>query len=286
MRRSTRHVVALTVVALLGSAMLSSCGDDDEERLTKSQFTTKLSALCKNRDKRSKFIDEDNFFDMKQGEKTWAKGKTVFQDYVDKVNDLNPPEDADAMMDGYKADADALLANVDDVIDTAKDRDEKAYSQALGALFTKISTVDQKIDEYGAKECFDEEDQFPTSQKPAPGATVIDIGAKEYSFTIPSGIKAGKAAFKLTNHGNELHIFGYGKLKEGATFQQVKDAVDRGEEPDMMTDEGITGLASPDGSTTTNADLEPGSYVAYCFIPAADGTPHLAKGMLEEFTVS
>jgi hypothetical protein len=286
MTRRTRSAIAIAIVALLGSALLSSCGDD-EERLSKADFTKQLSALCKTRDKKLEFLDEGNFFDMKEGEKAWTKAKTEIGEYVDKVNDLTPPEDADAMMDAYKAEADEVLSGLDDAIDSAKDRDQKGYSQAVGSLFETFSTIDQEVDEYGAKDCFDEEDQFPQSEKPDSDATVVDIGAKEYAFDIPSDIKAGKSAIKLSNKGNELHVFGFGRLKEGATFQQVKDAIERGEEdPGLLEDEGSTGLALPDGSTTTNTDLEAGTYVAYCFIPAPDGAPHLAKGMLVQFEVS
>jgi hypothetical protein len=213
MTRMTRRIIALALVALVGSTLLSSCGDDDE-RLSKAEFSTELSALCKTRDKKTdKLLDNSNFFDMKIGEKTWSQAKAPIQDYLDAVNDLNPPEDADAMMDRYETEGDDVLSRVDDAIDSAKDRDQKAYSQALGALFTDFSTIDKPVGEYGVKDCYSEDEQFPLSERAAKDATVVEIGAKEYAFAIPSDIEAGKTALKLTNNGNELHIFGFGRLK-------------------------------------------------------------------------
>jgi hypothetical protein len=43
---------------------------------------------------------------------------------------------------------------------------------------------------------------------------------------------------------------------------------------------------SPGVPAWATLHLEPGSYVAVCFVPAADGTPHALKGMVTPFTVS
>ena len=32
-------------------------------------------------------------------------------------------------------------------------------------------------------------------------------------------------------------------------------------------------------------DLRPGNYVALCFLPGPGGAPHMAMGMLQQFTV-
>ena len=281
-----RALAALVLVPLLAVA-LASCGDDDE-RLSKPEFTKELNALCKERDKKTEpLLDEQNFFNMKIGQKVWPKAKTVIDDYIDGVSDLEPPEDAEELIDSYLDDADAVAANVDDVIDAANDEDQKVYSQQLNSLFNKFGSIDKEIGAYGAGDCFDEDEQFPESEEPAAGAAVVEIGATEYAFEIPSGIKAGKTAFKLVNKGEELHLLGYGRLKEGATFEQLKQAISSGEEdPGLLEEEGLTGIASPDGSITANTELSAGTYVAYCFLPAPDGEEHLKKGMLASFAVS
>ncbi len=41
--------------------------------------------------------------------------------------------------------------------------------------------------------------------------------------------------------------------------------------------------AMPGHSTTTTLQLDPGKYAVLCYIPGADGEPHVAKGMLSQF---
>jgi len=55
-------------------------------------------------------------------------------------------------------------------------------------------------------------------------------------------------------------------------------------------------FAPPGGSNTMFSDIEAGRYVMLCFVPtgatsfedmeSADGPPHFAHGMVEEFTVA
>jgi uncharacterized cupredoxin-like copper-binding protein len=51
---------------------------------------------------------------------------------------------------------------------------------------------------------------------------------------------------------------------------------------------GGTGLVSPGQDSTADAvlHLEPGEHVLLCFVPDAEGAPHLAHGMLRPFTVT
>ena len=287
MKRTTRRTIAVAIVSLLGVSLLASCGDD-EERLSKSDFVKEMNALCKARDdKADPLLDDGGFFAMENGEKTWPKVKPIIDDFIEKVSELEPPEDAADLHDRYREGGDDISSLIDDAAEAAADRDQRAYSVALAGIFSDVDDVDKSISEYGAGECWNEDEALPQSQEPEEGATVVEVGANEYSFEFPDDIKSGKTAFEMVNEGDEIHILGFGKLKEGATFQQVKEAIERGEDdPGLLEDEGITGIAGPDASATTNAELTAGSYVAYCFLPAPDGTPHLAKGMLVEFTVT
>jgi hypothetical protein len=287
MTRTIRRSIALVIVSLLGVTMLTSCGDD-EERLSKSEFVKKVNALCKARDKKFEVLDEANFFDMKEGAKVWAKVQPAGQDYVDAVADLEPPEDADELMDEYSGKIQNVVDHIGDVGDLAEAGVRTDYSQGLADLFSEFSTVDDEIDAYGANDCDDEEDSFPVSEEPAAGATAVDVGAKEYEFDVPDDIEAGKLAIRLTNTGEELHLLAISKLKDGVTFEQLQAAIaaNPNDDPGLTEDAGISPVVGPKKPVTFNTELAAGTYVAICFLPTPDGTPHLAKGMMTEFAVS
>ena len=274
--------VALASLLVIG---LSSCSSDD--RLSKAELTSKLNSLCVTRDKNTKFLDNVNVFNLDDGAKAWKKAKPRFQSFVDGIDDLDPPKDAQKVVDGYVTVSQKAVKNLDRQIAAAESGNQKQYNQLLVESITTTEDADRTVADYGAKKCFNENEAFPPEQPPAAGATKIDVSAKEYTFTIPTGIKAGKTAFTMTNNGNEIHVFGYGRLKDGVTFEQLKKAATTSDQdPGLFDDEGVSGLAAPDGTTVVNVDLRPGTYVAYCFISAPDGVEHLKKGMLVPFQVS
>ena len=93
---------------------------------------------------------------------------------------------------------------------------------------------------------------------------------------------AGRTSFVLVNDGQEAHFLFVGILADGMT---IDDAMENEEAFDGMWS---TGLAAPGGDDeeVLTFDLVPGDYVMMCFLPAADGTPHAAMGMMVPFSVS
>ena len=78
------------------------------------------------------------------------------------------------------------------------------------------------------------------------------------------------------------------RLTEGETVETLQTAM--GQSP-----EAIFGLGSfvggpttvdPGGQTQVILNLEPGQYVALCFVESPDGVPHLDKGMVQAFEVA
>ena len=71
------------------------------------------------------------------------------------------------------------------------------------------------------------------------------------------------------------------RLNDGVTVDQALSA----EDPSTV----VTGLqtvnAAPGASADLTADLVVGTWVVVCFLPAADGQPHVAHGMITTFTV-
>jgi len=280
--------MALTFVA---------CGDDPEdadgsadgERLTRTEFVAAMNDLCKERDAAADpLLGEGDFFAMEVGAEVWPKLTPIVEEFIDGVAELNPPADAAELHADYIEGGEAIKGAIEDAAAAADEREQRAYSKALAAIFLDIDHGDARIAEYGADECHDPDEALPQSEEPDPDATIVEIKADEYSFIVPEGITAGRTAFAMENIGDELHVFGFGRLKDGVTFAELRAQIDSGEEPDAFVEdsERITGVAGPDGRATTNAELIPGSYVAYCFLPAPDGTSHMELGMLVEFTVA
>jgi hypothetical protein len=121
---------------------------------------------------------------------------------------------------------------------------------------------------------------------PPAGPNVVRISATEYAFGLPDTLPAGLTTFQLVNGGVETHHAVLFRLTEPHTLQEVMAAVAAPAPPAWVQLVPAPNQAAPGDSSNTTAVLEPGHYVLLCFIPAPDGTPHLAKGMAKEFHVT
>jgi hypothetical protein len=130
--------------------------------------------------------------------------------------------------------------------------------------------------------------------RPAPqaaGPNVVTITATDYAFGMPDTIPAGLTTFRLVNQGKELHHASLVRLGEGksaADFQAGLAAAMKSHapQPSWVTFAGGPNTVTPGDSGTATQTLEPGSYLFVCWIPTADGTPHIMKGMLHPVVVS
>ncbi len=112
-----------------------------------------------------------------------------------------------------------------------------------------------------------------------------EIHTSEYKFTMPA-VSAGTHTFRFVNDGKETHEVEVLRLNEGATPEQVMAAFAPGSTtPPPVTSVGGPGALSPGLDDYWTVTLEPGQYVVVCFVPAADGQPHIAKGMMQEWTI-
>jgi hypothetical protein len=118
---------------------------------------------------------------------------------------------------------------------------------------------------------------------PTPDVTVT---LADYNFTIKGALTAGKHTIKVVNDGPQQHEVEIIRLAPGKTVKDVADwmASMQGPPPANAIG-GVAGLDKSMGGFAT-VDLTPGNYALLCLIPdAKDGKPHVAHGMVKEFTV-
>jgi hypothetical protein len=125
------------------------------------------------------------------------------------------------------------------------------------------------------------------------GYEQVDVTLEDYAFGgLPSEVKKGATAFRLTNEGAEAHEMLVVKLKPGTSVDELI-AADEAEFADLAEEIG-GGFALPgEGGYATMNLRKPGRYAAVCLIPVGTtetvegtGPPHATQGMAAEFKVT
>jgi hypothetical protein len=121
----------------------------------------------------------------------------------------------------------------------------------------------------------------------APSLQSYTFTATDYTFSGPAQMPAGPATLRLVNRGKELHHVVVVRLDEGKTLEDLSGALKQpGPPPKWAREVGGPNAVDPNGESNATLTLTPGQYAAICFIPAADGVPHFAKGMVTKFEVT
>lgn len=131
----------------------------------------------------------------------------------------------------------------------------------------------------------------------------LTLGAADYSFDWPETIEAGRIEITMDNTGQDLHHAQLVRLNEGVTVEDATVALggmmeaEGSGDPDsaaaafeefasLASVHGGPGIITPGASQRLILELEPGMYVWFCGLPAAeDGAPHYTKGMIAAFEV-
>ena len=129
-----------------------------------------------------------------------------------------------------------------------------------------------------------------SATKAAAGANIptVNVSAREYAFDAPDSIPAGLTHIHMQNVGKEDHQAQLLKLKSGVTMAQFQAALQKGPDAALpfVTAEGGPNAEKAGASADSLQNLQPGQYVFICFVPAPDGKPHLAKGMIKPLQVT
>lgn len=126
------------------------------------------------------------------------------------------------------------------------------------------------------------------------GYRQIPAYAVDYEFDrLPDSLPAGPAALSLTNDGQELHQILLLRVNDGRTG--TLDDLLALPGPDLAASvRPVADVVARPGTTNTSlVQLDPGRYLAVCYVPVGskrgavgDGVPHHAEGMATEITVT
>ncbi len=116
--------------------------------------------------------------------------------------------------------------------------------------------------------------------------TVLAVTAKDFAFDAPATVAAGAVTIHLTNRGSEAHHVWVARLAAGKSVSDYLAAARSGAPPRWAVDVGGPNAIAPGGEASATVVLTPGRYALLCFVPSADGVPHLMKGMARALTVT
>lgn len=109
----------------------------------------------------------------------------------------------------------------------------------------------------------------------------------DYAFSFSSPPTAGSHVIRVENGATQAHEIALFRFLPGKGMDDLMAWAESYEGPAPMTPVGGVSAFAPDQVVDIHVDLEPGEYVALCFLPdATDGVPHLVHGMALPFHVS
>lgn len=120
-----------------------------------------------------------------------------------------------------------------------------------------------------------------------PPHSEVEIRLVDYAFGVSRPFSRGRQVLHLRNEGSEPHEADLFRLTGTTTPQDYVRWLKAGETgvPPAEPVGGVGDLV-PGREVWLEVDLPPGRYFWFCRVPAADGRPHYASGMIFEFTVS
>jgi hypothetical protein len=246
-------VAAVVALVLLGAA----CGGDDDDAAADDDSTSEETPESEESAGGDTTVFCDARAEIEQQFNAEQPDVEAITGLLDDLESSATPELAANAAGLGEVLAQAAEANADPTMDPA-------FGENIGA-----------IDEFVLAEC---------------GFERVDVSGVEYAFEgLPETVAPGRTAFVLGNDGAERHELVLFKLADGEERPAAElFALPEEEIFASLTPTGGAG-AEPGDTGVTIADLEPGRYVASCFVPvggAEDGPPHFMEGMTAEFEVA
>ena len=269
-------VAAAAVVALLAAG----CGDDDDDTAAGDSTETPLEAdgassgdvttYCDAVVALETAPDPDVDFETATPEEIAAAARTAAAETYQPLVE----EAAAAAPDEVAGHAEVMVGAME----------ELARSGDFEAVFgdPEVAAAADALHAYDLENC---------------GWNVVDVTTTEYEFGgLPTELEAGVTSIEMANEGQEAHELLLLRKNDGVT-QSAEELIALPQEEAMalVTDAGSPVFAPPGEDEYGVYDLEPGEYLAVCFVPTGttgdsgpppDGPPHAIHGMVTELTVT
>lgn len=279
MSRMHRTLIVALALATCSGSMLAACGDDDD---TADPITTTVAPA------------DDSTTDASSDTTTAPGGKATdaaafCEPYLTTTIMMSGEPDPEVLAESVKqidANAPEEIAESAAVMTAAV----RAVLDSGGEDFSPMETPEftearAEVDPYAFENC-----EFDTS---------LEVKGVDFAFAdLPTTIDAGRVGILFTNEGKEAHEIALMRRNDGVTesFEELLSL------PEEQAMEKVTPVGGTFAPTTGSkgllvGDLEPGDYLATCFVPTGttmadgvmtDGTgkPHFMQGMQQEFTVT
>lgn len=122
----------------------------------------------------------------------------------------------------------------------------------------------------------------------------LSVTEREYGYEFSGEPESGTVTFAFDNAGEELHMMAVCKVKADASVADVTAAAQSEDESafgevceeQSGIDAAGGGQAPGTAYEVTVTGVDAGRYVAMCFLPDPEGTPHIARGMAAEFEIA
>jgi hypothetical protein len=148
MRQAGLIVVAL--VLALGAAACGG-GGGGGDRLSKSEYEDQMSAIGADLQEASSGVDISSTTDLDKVADTVADFKDDLENAADKVDDLNPPEDAEEETAKIAAALHAFADEFGKMEQAARERNTEALQQAQQAVITEGAEAQQAANDLKEK---------------------------------------------------------------------------------------------------------------------------------------
>ena len=120
----------------------------------------------------------------------------------------------------------------------------------------------------------------------APPKADVTIRLVDYAFDMPATVPPGRRTFRVENAAAQPHELFIAQLAPGKKATDLVAWSEKMQGPPPGKPLGGATFMAKDVVNYFTVDLEPGTYALLCFVPdAKDGKPHVAHGMVREFTV-